>query len=145
MSEHLIARATIIIDAPVRKVWEALTNPDDIRQYMFSAQVITDWREGSSIIWKGEWQGTTYEDKGEILQLVPIQLIQYSHYSPLSGVPDTPENYHVVTVELSYDGKSTHVLLVQDNNANEEERQHSQKNWEMMLENLKKHLEVSSS
>ncbi|HSB65914.1 MAG TPA: SRPBCC domain-containing protein [Anaerolineales bacterium] len=145
MGNKLIARATIIIDAPVRRVWEALTRPDDIRQYMFGTQVISDWNEGSSIVWKGEWQGQTYEDNGEILRLVPIQLIQYSHYSPLSGVPDKPENYHLVTVELSCDGKNTHVRLVQDNNTSEEERQHSEKNWEMMLENLKKYLEVPGS
>lgn len=142
MGSKLIARASKIIQAPVQRVWDALIHPEDIRQYMFGAQVISDWKEGSSIIWKGEWQGKSFEDKGEILRLVPIQLIQYSHYSPLSGVPDLPENYHVVTVELSCDGKNTHILFVQDNNASEEEREHSQKNWELMLENLKKYLEL---
>lgn len=141
MTQQLLAKASIIISAPVRRVWMALTNAKDIRQYMFGAQVVSDWIEGSSIIWKGEWQGKAYEDKGKILQLVPIELIQYSHFSPLAGVPDIPENYHIVTVELTSDGKRTHVKLTQDNNASEEEREHSQKNWETMLENLKKYLE----
>lgn len=139
--KKFIANASIRINATVQRVWEALTNSADLQHYMFGAQVISDWHEGSSIIWKGEWQGRAYEDKGVILKLEPIQLIQYSHYSPLSGVADEPENYHIVTVELSSDGKQTHVSLTQDNNASAEEREHSQKNWEMMLTSLKQFLE----
>jgi len=108
---------------------------------MFGTNVVSDWREGSPIIWKGEWQGKPYEDKGKILQFKPKQKIQYNHFSPLSGLPDKPENYHTVTVELSIEDNQTHVLLTQDNNANEEERIHSEKNWEMMLMGLKRFTE----
>ena len=76
-----------------------------------------------------------------ILQLIPGRKIRYSHFSPLSGQPDLPENYHNVTVELTDDGNQTWVMLAQDNNATEEERLHSQANWEKMLANLKKYLE----
>ncbi|HEY9152425.1 MAG TPA: SRPBCC domain-containing protein [Anaerolineales bacterium] len=78
---------------------------------MFCTNVVSDWREGSRIIWKGEWQGKPYEDKGTILQFKLGRKIQYSHFSPLSGIPDKPENYHVLTVELSADGNQTQVLL----------------------------------
>jgi uncharacterized protein YndB with AHSA1/START domain len=84
---------------------------------------------GNSIVWKGEWQGTTYEDKGVILKLKPERLLQYS---PLSGKPDLPQNYHMVTIELASDGAATTVTLSQDNNETEEEREHSEKNWQMM-------------
>ncbi len=141
MDKNLIAMASISINASVNKVWQALVNPEDIRQYMFGTTVVSDWREGSPIIWKGEWQGKPYEDKGVILQLEPGRKIRYSHFSPLSGVPDLPENYHTVTVELSAEGNQTWVMLAQDNNATEEERLHSQANWEMMLAALKKYLE----
>jgi len=36
-----------------------------------------------------------------ILKLEPLQTLKYSHFSPLSGLTDKPENYHTVTVELS--------------------------------------------
>jgi hypothetical protein len=52
-----------------------------------------------------------------------------------------PENYHTVTVELSGAGGQTHVSLAQDNNETEETREHSEQNWHMMLESLKKLLE----
>ena len=141
MNKDLIARTSITINMPSKKVWDALVNPEAIRQYMFGTNVISNWREGSTIVWKGEWQGKSYEDKGVILQFKPGRTIQYSHFSPLSGLPDKPENYHIVTIELSADGNQTHVSLGQDNNATDEERAHSEENWGMMLTSLKKFLE----
>ncbi len=141
MDKKLVATASISINASPGKVWQALVNPEDIRQYMFGTTVVSDWHEGSPIIWKGEWQGKPYQDKGTILQLKPQRILQYSHFSPLSGVADVPENYHTVTVELSGKGSQTRVSLAQDNNASEAERIHSQQNWESMLLALKKHLE----
>jgi uncharacterized protein YndB with AHSA1/START domain len=139
--KELIANASITINAPIAKVWEALVNPDMIKQYMFGTNVVTDWKEGSLIVWKGEWQGKAYQDKGTILKIDQERVLQYSHFSPLSGQPDVPENYHSVTIELSGKGQQTTVTLTQDNNETEEEREHSEKNWQMMLEGLKKLLE----
>ena len=141
MNKSLIAKASIIINAPVAKVWEALTNPKIIKQYMFGTNVVSDWEIGSSIVWKGEWQGKSYEDKGEILKFEEGQILQYSHFSPLAGKSDMPENYHKVTIELLNDGEQTNVSLSQDGNATEEDREHSEKNWNMMLDGLKKLLE----
>lgn len=141
MDKNLIARASITINATRSKVWNALVNPEAIKQYMFGTNVISDWKGGSPIVWKGEWQGKSYEDKGVILQFKPEQTIQYSHFSPLSGRPDKPENYHTVTIGLSGEGTHTHVSLAQDNNATEQTREHSEKNWQMMLTALQKFLE----
>ncbi len=141
MEQNLIAMASISINASANKVWQALVTPEDIRQYMFGTTVVSDWREGSPITWQGEWQGKPYQDKGVILQIEPGRKIRYSHFSPLSGQQDLPENYHTVTVELSEDGNQTWVMLAQDHNATEEERLHSQHNWEGLLAALKKYLE----
>lgn len=141
MGQNLIAKASITIKAPGRKVWNALVDPKAIQQYMFGTNAVSDWREESSIVWKGEWQGKPYEDKGVILQLKPGWMLQYSHFSPLSGLPETQENYHTVTIELTDEGDRIRVSLSQDNNATEEEAEHSGKNWEMMLTSLKKYLE----
>jgi uncharacterized protein YndB with AHSA1/START domain len=138
MKNNLIAKASITIDVPVVKVWDALVNPEAIKKYMFGTNVVSDWHEGSQITWRGEWQGKSYEDKGEIRQLKPERILQYSHFSPLSGLPDQPENYHTVTIELTDKGDQTLVVLSQDNNATEEAREHSAKNWGMMLAGLKK-------
>lgn len=141
MDINLVATVSISIAAPNNKVWDALVNPVAIRQYFFGTTVVSDWHLGSPIVWKGDWQGKTYEDKGVILQFDPGRTIQYSHFSPLSGLPDKPENYHTVTVKLSSSEDLTLVSLSQDKNGSEEERVHSEQNWGMMLAALKKYLE----
>jgi len=141
MEKSLIARASVTINAPSEKVWDALVNPEAIKQYMFGTNVVADWREGSPIIWQGEWQGKPYEDKGVILQFKPGRTLQYSHFSPLSGLPDKPESYHTITIELSGEGNQTRLSLAQDNNPTEQARDHSEKNWGIMLTALKKFLE----
>jgi uncharacterized protein YndB with AHSA1/START domain len=141
MTRQHIATASITINAPLAQVWDALVNPELIKQYMFGTTVVSDWQEGSSIVWRGEWQGKTYEDKGTILRLEPERLLQCSHFSPLSGLPDAPERYHTVTIELSTRGECVLLSLTQDNNASEEDRLHSEQNWSMMLTNLKQVLE----
>jgi uncharacterized protein YndB with AHSA1/START domain len=141
MDKKLVAKASTTIQAPVARVWDALVDPATIKQYMFGTNVVSDFKKGSPITFKGEWQGKKYEDKGVILDLQPQRKLAYSHYSPLAGLPDKPENYHNVTIELTDKGKQTLVALSQDNNADEKERDHSQKNWEMMLSGLKKLLE----
>jgi len=144
MPRNLVAKASVSIRAASARVWEALVNPGIIKQYMFGATVLSDWREGSPIVWKGEWQGKSYEDKGVILQLKPLRRLQYSHFSPLSGLSDRPENYHTVTIELSEANGRTTIALSQDNNPTEESRDHSRRNWELMLVSLKQLVEAGA-
>ena len=141
MNNKFTAKATTTIHAPVSKVWQALINPEIIKQYLFNTDVISDWKVGSPIIYRGEWEGKPFEDRGKILQIEPERLLMSTHWSPLSGVPDTPENYHTVAYTLSGKGDSTEVTLTQDNNASEEERMDSEKNWKTMLAGMKKLLE----
>ncbi len=140
-SKGLIAKASTTIDAPVARVWDALTNPEEIKKFMFGTEAVSEWKKGSPIVWKGNWQGKPYEDKGVILDIEPQRRLQYTHFSPLSGAADVPENYHTLTYELSEKGDTTLVTLSQDNNSTEAEVDHSQKMWEGMLASLKKVVE----
>src|SRR6188474_1665744 len=101
MDKKYVARASRTIHAPASKVWDAITKAELIKQYLFGSDVISDWKVGSPIIYKGEWEGKSFEDKGKILEMKPEKLLRSTHWSPLSGVPDSPENYHTVTYELS--------------------------------------------
>jgi uncharacterized protein YndB with AHSA1/START domain len=138
---NLIAKASATIGAPAAKVWDALVNPDLIKLYMFGATVISDWKKGSPIVWKGEWKGSPYEDKGVILEIEPQRQLRYSHFSPLMGLPDVPENYHNVTIDLAASAGGTQVTITQDNNRTTEAQEHSEKNWATMLTGLKKTVE----
>jgi uncharacterized protein YndB with AHSA1/START domain len=141
MSRGLVARQSVRINAPSAKVWDALTNPETIKQYMFGSTVTSNWKPGGTITFSGEWQGKPYEDKGVILRAEPRRILEYTHFSPLSGLPDVPENYHTVTIELSEENGVTAVTLSQDNNATEQVREYSEKNWGIMLAGLKKAVE----
>ncbi|MDG7008545.1 MAG: SRPBCC domain-containing protein [Nitrososphaerota archaeon] len=87
--------------------------------------------------WRGVWNGRPYIDRGKILEMKRPRSFSYSHFSPLSGLPDVPENYHKIRVVLTDDGGRTSVSLTQDNNPTEEARVHSEKNWAAMLSGLK--------
>jgi uncharacterized protein YndB with AHSA1/START domain len=143
MNKTYTATATTTINAPASRVWSAITNPELIRKYLFDTEVISDWKVGSPILYKGEWQGQAFEDKGEILDIQPEKLFVSTHWSPLSGVPDLPENYHTVTYQLSERNGKTEVTIAQDNNSSEEEKEHSEQNWKAVLEGLKKLVEGS--
>jgi uncharacterized protein YndB with AHSA1/START domain len=140
MADH-VATAEIAIDASPSKVWAALTDPDQIKEYMFGSQVVTDWKQGSPITWKGTYEDKEYEDKGEILEIEPERRLTVTHFSPLSGEEDRPENYHTLSYELEERAGGTHVSLSQDNNQTEEAAEHSRANWEKMLSGLKQVVE----
>ena len=133
-----VATAQCEIDAPPGEVWRALTDRELIKQYMFGSEVTTDWRPGSPITWQGEFEGRAYEDKGEIISFEPGRLLEVTHFSPLSGQDDRPENYHRVRYDLQPIDGGTRVQLSQDNNSSAEEAKHSGANWQMMLDGLKK-------
>jgi uncharacterized protein YndB with AHSA1/START domain len=141
MNDKYVAKAKTSIHAPAADVWRALVDPKIIKQYLFDTEVISEWKVGSPIIYKGEWEGKAFEDKGKILEMKPEKILKSTHWSPLSGVPDIPENYHTVTYTLADHGDSTEVTITQDNNASEQEKAHSEKNWETVLAGMKKLLE----
>jgi uncharacterized protein YndB with AHSA1/START domain len=143
MTDH-VARAEIEIDAPPSRVWKALTDPDQIEKYMFGSHVQTDWTPGSRIVWTGEHEGRRFEDKGHVLEVEPERRLMLTHFSPLSGKEDAPENYHTLTYELEDEGERTRVSLTQDNNSTPEAAEHSSSNWEKMLSGLKATVETSS-
>ena len=111
-----VAVAEIQIDASPARVWSAMTDPAEIGQYMFGSEVVTDWEPGSPIVWRGEYEGKSYEDHGEILEFEPERRLVMTHFSPLNGEDDVPENYHVLAYEVEEVDGETRVRLTQDNN-----------------------------
>jgi len=137
-------RAQVQISASREQVWTALTEPDLIRQYFFGSEVETTWEPGSPITWSGEYDGRSYQDKGEVVEVVPGERLVVTHFSPLSGQEDAPENYHRLTYELDGEGESTRVSLEQDNTP-EESVEQFRSNWQTMLDGLKGLLEDRQS
>ena len=141
MAANLIAKASTNIAVPASRVWDALTNPEIIKQYFFGTKAISDWKEGSTLEFRGEWEGKPYVDKGTILQIDREKIFQYTYLSSFSGLPDLPENYANITYELHEDSGTTLLIVKQENIANEQARKHSEQNWAYVLQSLKELLE----
>jgi len=138
MARGFEAVSTVTIAAAIDEVWDALTNPEKVKQYMHGTNLSTDWKKGSPIRWRGEWKGKSYEDKGEVLEVKPQRLLRYTHWSPMGGSEDKPENYHTVTCELAGDDGKTTLTLIQDNNPTQEEADKmARDNWGPVLNGLK--------
>lgn len=128
------------IKAPVEKVWEALINPEMVKQYFFGSSYETDWKIGSSILMTGEYEGTKYIDKGEILEFSANDKLSYSYLSSWSGLDDKPENYLLVTYRVKAIEARTELTITQSN-YDEEKAKHSAENWAVVIDGLKKLVE----
>jgi uncharacterized protein YndB with AHSA1/START domain len=137
MPKNLIAKSSVQINNTVDEAWKALVNPEIVAKYMLGSQQLSDWRKGSSIKWKKDFNGRKFEDKGEILEITPQKSLKYTHYSPASGRPDAPENYQTVSVTLKANAKGTTIELTSDNNASEEEKTTNEHIWALYLQGLK--------
>ncbi len=141
MTQKYSAKESVVINAPASKVWQALVTPDIIKQYLFGVETISDWQEGSSIIYRGVWDGKTFEDRGKITKIEPEKILATTYWTSFSGLPDSPENYERVTYQLSREGSQTILTITQDDILSEESRDHSAKNWQGVLTALKNLLE----
>ena len=143
MKSNISAKVKANINAPVGKVWDALTKPDIIKQYFFGTRTTTSWEKGSPITFDGEWEGKSYHDKGTVLDVQKNKLIKYDYWSSMSGIEDKPENYVIVTYELRERENDVEVTITQENIPDEKRKEHSEANWKMVLNDLKKLVETN--
>jgi uncharacterized protein YndB with AHSA1/START domain len=136
-----VAKVGALIHASTSAVWNALTDPTLVKQYLFGATIRAEWRVGGAITWTGEWQGARYEDKGQILELEPGSLLVTTYWSSMSGTPDVPANYKTVRYELHAVPEGTRLTITQDNNRTEMEADHAETNWQRVMEGLAKVVE----
>jgi uncharacterized protein YndB with AHSA1/START domain len=141
MDKSLKVKKVVVIHAGPDAVWSALTDKETIKKYFFGTEAISDWKVGSSLIFQGEWEGKTFQDKGNILAVEPEKLLKYNYWSGFSGLEDVPENYSLVTYRMTSEDNHTILKLTQEGFAGEEAKAHSESGWTMVLNNLKKLLE----
>jgi uncharacterized protein YndB with AHSA1/START domain len=101
-----VIRREIIINAREGAVWNALTNPVVLKQWMTEPEmemdIFTDWTVGSPIVNKG-FHHIKFEDRGAVLKFEPNKILEYTYLSSSSRLPDKLENYtHMITVALRF-------------------------------------------
>ncbi len=115
--QPLLIENKIIINASADKVWDALINPEQTKKYMFGCETVSDWKKGSTLIWKMLYEGKDFIPvKGHIIEIEPNKLLSYTVIDPHNpNIPDIPENYLTVTYTLSETNNQTLLTVTQGN------------------------------
>ncbi len=138
MNHNLQVSESIVVNVPASKMWEVLTNPEIIKEYLFGTETVTGWKVGSPIVFQGEYQGHKYRDHGVIKELEFQKHIAYSYWSGFSGVEDKPENYSMVIYDLEpVDNNHTKFTWTQKGYPDETRQAHSQSGMKDFLEQIK--------
>lgn len=137
MQTHFKIHYKTVINAPLEKVWDALTNPEIVKQYFFGTELLTNWEIGSDIVFQGEWEGQKYKDPGKVLEYSHNEKLAYSYLSNWSGKEDKPENYLWVCYEVKPIDNGTE-LTISQTNYDEERAKHSETNWASLIDGMKK-------
>jgi uncharacterized protein YndB with AHSA1/START domain len=113
MSNHT-SISKITINASAARVWAALTQPELVKQWQFGSLLSTDWQKGSPIVFRNEWEGTVFEQKGTVLEVEPNKLARYTLFAPRPDLTDSPENYFTMTYLLEEKNGKTTLSIIQD-------------------------------
>lgn len=138
MNHKLRVDASVSINSDVKKIWDVLTNPEKIKQYLYGTETITDWKVGSTVIFQGEYQGHKYKDHGTVLENKLFELLSYSYWTGFSGLEDKPENYAKIIYTLKpIDASTTEFTWTQIGYANENGYNHSKSGMSDFLKSIK--------
>jgi len=141
LSKELISKSSVDINASSFDIWEALVKPEIAKEYFFGAEIVTDWEVGSSITFKGEFNGNRYEEKGVLLNVKPNSQLQYSHWSHFDGLPDEPENYRTWTFDITEENGTNILSISEDNIPTEKQKNRSDEFWTEALLKIKRLVE----
>ena len=147
MQPDAIVYRTVPIKAPLSTVWDSLTEPDLIKRWMWDSDVAiyTDWSVGSQIRIQGDFHGIRFDNKGTVLQYIPERTLQYTYWSTLSEIADTPENYSIIEFSLDAHADQTILTFRQSQFATYAIYKHFEFYWNTTLHILKQRLETPLS
>lgn len=139
---------TKIIQAPSSAVWDALTVPGLMKQWMgdpeMRIEITTNWKVGTPIVIKG-FHHIQFENKGTVLQFEPGKVLQYNYLSSLSRLEDKPENYSVITFQLTPQHNQTSLTVTMTNSPTETIFKHVEFYWRGTLEKIRQFIEQQYS
>ncbi len=152
MKKPLFITNTIRINAAIEIVWDMLVNPVHTKKYMFGCETVSDWKPGSTLLWKGEYEGKEMIFvKGTILKIEAGRYLAYTTIDPNSTIDDVSENYLTVTYELKQEGGQTDLTVTQGDYSivAEGERRYIEaygngQGWQPILEAIKVLAEVKT-
>jgi uncharacterized protein YndB with AHSA1/START domain len=144
MTEFQPITIEIIINAPVSRTWQVLTEPEKMKQWMYEEplEITTNWKVGGPILIKGKIHEVYFENTGRVIQFEPHKVLSYEHLNSLSELPDEPTSYSVLEFELQALNRQTHLKLTLRNFPTESIYKHLKFYWETTFGILKKFTEA---
>ncbi len=142
-TEHPPFSRTVTIHAAAATVWQPLTKPHLMQQWMAESEleIFTDWTVGSPFTIRGELHGIPFTNNGTVLQFIPEQQLQYSHLSSISQLPDRAENYSVVGFQLTPVAEQTNLTVTVTNFPTQAIYKHLAFYWPVAVNILKRLVE----
>jgi uncharacterized protein YndB with AHSA1/START domain len=137
---------TMYINASTATVWQVLTDPVHMLQWMgddsMNLRVDTNWMPGTEIKITGTHH-QPFENKGIVLECIPEQQLSYTHLSSLSQLADDHENYTHMDFYLMPDGVQTKLKLEISNFPTESIQKHLGFYWRTTMIKIKRYAERS--
>ncbi len=141
----MIIKEDVLFKADIEQVWNLLINPEMTKQYMFGCEVLSDWKVGSPVYWKGKTEDgeEIVYVKGTVLEFEEGKKVSSTTFDPNSGMKDVPENYVVLTYDLKEEKEGTLLRITQGDFSRAEEGEkrylESKSGWkEMVIPIMKK-------
>jgi uncharacterized protein YndB with AHSA1/START domain len=110
MVNDVIITRSILLNATPERVWEALTHPGMTKQYFYNCEVVSEWHVGSSMHWKGFYEGKAVEAEGKVLDIIPGKMIKYSGFDRLTEGDISRQGDVHITHEIVRQGDKTKLL-----------------------------------
>lgn len=142
----LTINKSISIAASPESIFDALTNSDTIVKYYPLHSVVSDWKVGSEVHYKGDANGTPFTDFGTIDVLDRASQYKYSYWSDNHGTARAPENLVSICYQITSHDDHCTVKLTQENIPNTELYEAMNNSiWDFLLQRFKTFIEPSTS
>lgn len=136
MDDLFLVESSIEINATPSQVWQILTQPEKIELYT-GFNTITDWKEGSPIVFEGDYKGIKYQDRGKVLVNIPNEKLSFQFWSGMEKDPVPEENKSVITYELSEKEGVTTLKYIRENLSSLDEQAMFEEHLPSVLEIMK--------
>lgn len=136
-----VVERSIVIAAQPAAVWRALTDPDQLAQWMGGTRVETTWEPGSDIVFDWTHYARRYHDHGTVLTFERDRVLRYDRWTEISRLPDRPEHRAVIAFNLEPRGEATGLVVRHDHFEHDAAYRHANYWWHFAIGDVKRLIE----
>jgi uncharacterized protein YndB with AHSA1/START domain len=138
----------IYIEGTLEQVWNALVQPEYVKQLYMGSVIESTFQEGDSFAYVGpgaEGETTTHVF-GTVISYKANKELSFSHYTGKAYNPETQMYPSYITYQLEKIGKTVKLTLIHDRwKENDPSYEGSKKAWPMILSSTKSLIEAGKT